>query len=473
MEAEAEFVKLEDYKKTKIVDDISQKGFSFVSEDILKEAKITESEVSGFLDDLEGENGLYAIDDKSYGLVRNEYKIRKDDKDETRRVYFIYDRDRFVPRRIISLVDFLYCVFEYEDEDINRYFRGQKAHYDLLPSLFREDGKYVEKEMELNAKVYNDRPEDFADCHSTFEKLVRLKHYVHASRLIDISSSPLVALYFACTGSSPDKEVGVVSEVYCRKEDEKFSVSSDTVVMLTAMTNTKLNLKESEKKKPLCLPCKDTVALKGNFDLVCPNVNGEKSSCYYNCWPKDVTEKTNKEIWEEKKNCLKEDSWANKYIGELSHQCKKEGMSIYWDDVCFNELNQCILVKPPLNNDRIVRQQGSFIMCGMNPKNIYEPPESLYEFFRYPEDGKNKDWKAKFYYILPEDRRFILEELKLFGMDDYYFFPELEKEIEVVKASVKKKELSDEEKKKEEERLKEKERWKKDKTVALKELLED
>ncbi len=109
----------------------------------------------------------------------------------------------------------------------------------------------------------------------------------------------------------------------------------------------------------------------------------------------------------------------------------------------------------------------------MNPKNIYEPPESLYEFFRYPEDGKNKDWKAKFYYILPEGRRFILEELKLFGMDDYYFFPELEKEIEVVKASVKKKELSDEEKKKEEERLNEKERWKGEKTAALKELLKN
>ena len=54
MEAKEEFVKLEDYKKTKIVDDISQKGFSFVSEDILKEANIRESEVSGFLEDLEG-----------------------------------------------------------------------------------------------------------------------------------------------------------------------------------------------------------------------------------------------------------------------------------------------------------------------------------------------------------------------------------------------------------------------------------
>lgn len=89
-------------------------------------------------------------------------------------------------------------------------------------------------------------------------------------------------------------------------------------------------------------------------------------------------------------------------------------------------------------------------MCGMNPEDIYKPPESLYEFFRYPElpqvnkpgcednpaGAVSSTKKAKFYYILAEDREFILEELKVFGMDDYYFFPELEKEIDVVKASV-------------------------------------
>ncbi len=353
-------------------------------------------------------------------------------------VKFIYDEKHFEPKRIVSVVDYLYHVFKYEDGEVSRYFRGQKAHYDLLPSLFRDKGKYVEKEMELNATVYNNRPEDFADCRSTFEKLVRLKHYVHASRLIDISSSPLVALYFACTSSTDNDEgVGVVSEVYCKKENEKFSVSSDTVVMLTAMTNTKLELSGNS-----FVPC------QANSDTIIPKANG-CCSCFDECRRK-IKKRCSllkKLVVFRKKKPLA--PWALKYIGELCHQCKKEGMDIYWDDVCFNELNQCILVKPPLNNDRIVRQQGSFIMCGMNPEDIRKPPESLYEFFRYPEDGKNKDWKARFYYILPEDRRFILEELKQFGMDDYYFFPELEKEIDVVKASVKKKELTDGEKKKE------------------------
>ena len=436
----------------KIKRDIREKGFSYVDEEILKKIE----KIENFVDELNKDPNVA-------GKV-----IYKDEKIGSYE-HFIYDEKHFEPVRVISVVDYLYHVLRYEDEYVNRYFRGQKAHYDLLPSLFREDGKYVEKEMELNAKVYNDRPEDFADCHSTFEKLVRLKHFVHASRLMDITSSPLVALYFACTGSSLDKEVGVVSEVYCRKEDEKFSVSSDTVVMLTAMTNTKLELSGNS-----FIPCKE------NSNTIIPKANGS-GSCFWKC-----RKKTKKRVFLRKiigvgKKRL--EPWARKYIGELSHQCKKEGMTIYWDDVCFNELNQCILVKPPLNNDRIVRQQGSFIMCGMNPENIRKPPKSLYNFFRYPdltqgnksvEVGTAQSPKvATFYYILPKDREFILEELKVFGMDDYYFFPELEKEIEVVKASVKKKELSDEEKEKEEERLNKKERWKGEKTEKLKELLKN
>ena len=114
-------------------------------------------------------------------------------------------------------------------------------------------------------------------------------------------------------------------------------------------------------------------------------------------------------------------------------------MTIYWDDLCYNELNQCILVRPPLNNDRITRQQGCFIMCGMNPENIYEPPEDLYRFFTHP----RKDKKATFYYILPEDKSLILRKLKIIGIDEYYIFPELERGTKVLSNSMKKSKSDD------------------------------
>ncbi len=412
------------------------------------------------------EKVIQIIKSGSYELGEYECSVCKADEDnlnqnqrhrhkQHKTVFFIYDEERYVrPKwieRVSDLVDF---TLYYRYKKLNRYFRGQKAQYDLMPSLFRHQ-EWVEREMELNARVYSERPQDFADCSSTFEKLVRLKHYVQPSRLIDLSANPLVALFFACSISSYEEkeDVGVIYEAYCENENEKFACASDTVLMLTAMTNTPLRRGRSEKWEKLTLPCKGNYKIVGkNCENICPKI--DKKSCYHNCWPKAkedggaVAVGNKKYKWSEmKERQLKENRWAYRYIGELSHQCKKEGMTIYWDDLCYNELNQCVLVRPPLNNDRIVRQQGCFIMCGMNPDNIYEPPEDLYRFFRHPRKGK----KATFYYILPEDRELILKKLKLLGIDEYYIYPEMEREIEVLKNSVLKKTNKKEEDEAEEE----------------------
>ena len=388
--------------------DIEQKGFFYFDKNILGGIKKSD-EKGTFIEKLN--------DSESIRIKGMDYCVRKEQYSK-QDIYFIYDSDNFEPVSVKSVHDFLKEVYEYESETINRYFRGERASYQLIPSLFREK-EWVENEMELNARVYNDRPGDFADCHSTFDKLVKLKHFVHPSRLLDISTNPLVALFFACGTRKEDRNsVGVVLEAYSRKDEEKFSVSSDTVVMLTAMTNTKLkkrkiditknkgtDKKEIDEDGKLLLTCKNETQAGIGYENICPKKNNK--SCYYKCWPNKNEENAKKTTERPKLNdVLVKDSWAQKYIGELCHQCKKEGMSIYWDDVCFNELNQCILIHPPLNNDRIVRQHGCFIMCGMNPGNIYEPPESLYKFFRYPNDeasGGTKRKKAKFYYILPGD----------------------------------------------------------------------
>ena len=211
--------------------EIDKKGFSFVSKEIIVE-RVVKSDANSFLNTLRRQTYKKSPEKPTYEINGHEYRIEQVEREKKGVAYFIYDESKVVPISVSSVNDFLKSVYEYNDNGVNRYFRGQKAHYDLKPSLFRE-GKFVEKEMELNARVYNDRPGDFADCNSTFEKLVKLKHFVHPSRLIDLSSSPLVALFFACFDSNDEgkDDVGVVVEAYCTKKNEKYSVSSDTVVM--------------------------------------------------------------------------------------------------------------------------------------------------------------------------------------------------------------------------------------------------
>lgn len=394
--------------KKKMKNDINQKGFYLVDRKILN---INKDETDEFLKrlnkDLEGEY-------EKKELVEDNASAD---------FFFVYDKKRCKPVEVTGVAGFLREVFGNKSDTLNRYFRGQKACNNLYPSLFRGNGERVKREVEYNARVYNDRPKDFADCNSTFDKLVRLKHYKQPSRLLDLTASPLVALFFAChdfkkEGKDDPSNTGVVLEVYCKKEDEKISVSSDTVALLTAMTNTKIK-NDGVSKIPCCDPGKN------GEDPLCiiPKKNKDKS-CYDKCWPRKETDKDRDE--ELKKNLS--ERWACDYLGELGHQCMKEnGMPVKWGDICYSELNQSILVKPPLNNDRIVRQQGCFIMCGMNPKNIYKPPKDLYDFFRRTDNGV-----ANFYYVLPKNKVDILKELKVLGMDEYYFFPELEREIKVV-----------------------------------------
>lgn len=394
----------------KIEEDIAEKGFFFVDDVILSSYIEQDKNISVFADALNG--GRINIDGVTYQIRKESYL---DESGKVKRVWFIYDDKKCTLLKITSLIDFLKEAMK-EEEGHNKYFRGQKAHYDLIPSLFRNK-EWVRKEMELNAMVYNDRPNDFLDCHSTFDKLVRLKHYDQPSRLFDVSSNPLVALFFACYSNKEEADsVGVVVEAFCDKNKEKISVSSDTVTLLTAMTNTKLTIREKDDPEVSCHKM-------GVHNL---HLRAAASDC---CIKECIKYGKNWDVKKDKRKTKLKQAWEKEYIGELEHQCKKEGrLAIYWDDLCFNELDQCVLVEPPLNTDRIVRQSGAFIVCGMNLGDIYKPPKSLFNFF------KKNDGSRTVYYILPGTKQDMMSDLKKLGINEYFIFPELEKEINVVKS---------------------------------------
>ncbi|MFV1594850.1 FRG domain-containing protein [Phaeobacter sp. JH20_36] len=270
---------------------------------------------------------------------------------------------------IESLSDFFDAVKKELSEHSGRqvFFRGHsKTDYKLEPSVFRTKN-WRESEHLMLRQMLAENPKDFEGDNSTFDKLVRAQHYGLPTRLLDISTNPFVALYFACcSNNSHDGKVLVISS---SKQRHKY-FDSDTVSLLSNLAF----LKRSEKDELLSY-AKSNVPERA--------IQSERVKLYEKCPSLDKLLQTIRA----EKNFFR--SQADPF-----------------------DLAYVVSVTPRKTHERIKAQEGQFLLFGMNESDQGTHLENL----------KITEIDISEFY-----KNILLSELAQFGVSEKTLFPEIEK----------------------------------------------
>jgi len=128
------------------------------------------------------------------------------------------------------------------------FYRGHssRSKYRLEPSILRKDerGNFIYRDAEdrMYRELLVSNSIDFHGDVYTLDRLVRMQHYSLPTRLLDISSNPLIALYFACR-SNPSDDGEVI--VFSLDGSQIKYFDSDTASCIANLTRLPQDSKES------------------------------------------------------------------------------------------------------------------------------------------------------------------------------------------------------------------------------------
>lgn len=166
--------------------------------------------------------------------------------------------------------------------DIQYFFRGHsKESFESNPSIFRDDN--IKHEHQMYYEAIRKIPSEFTEDMSTFDKLVKMQHYELPTRLLDITTNPLVALYFACK-EHEDTDGAVL--VFSMSDDQIKYFDSDSVCVLSNLTKRSVDFSFTKDKKYLVYDIQqDKPNFKGKYlnaeatkEVFCvmPKLNNER-----------------------------------------------------------------------------------------------------------------------------------------------------------------------------------------------------
>jgi FRG domain len=255
-------------------------------------------------------------------------------------------------------------------------YRGHSdAEYDLEPCIYREKG-WIQNEDILFKELIARCPSDFSLGDSTFQILVKMQHFALPTRLLDLTSNPLIALYFATAHTDKDqlKQDGEVIVFKIPKRDLKY-YDSDTVSVISNLSR---------------LPAEFTLPID--------------------------------------KDLANDDFNSDNQVNSLLHEIRRE--KPYFQPLIKREhLESVVCVKPKLDNARILKQDGAFFLFGVT-ENKNSPAKIPSNYIASLENEL---------IITNSSKNHIREQLKILGITRGSIYPDIENVAEFIKEEFKEK----------------------------------
>ncbi len=270
--------------------------------------------------------------------------------------------------------------YEGQDADTQRFFfRGQaNIGWDIVPGVFRE--KFLSKESELIHEAYLRDPSEFGKLNTDFEKLAKLQHYGLPTRLLDVTSNPLVALYFSCQEHQEEKS----------KEDNTL-VYTDGVVLFQRTYSKGYNDLEIAVISYLAnRGTENGLTLSGLLD-----------------------ELEDKQIYSKK----------------AAQECRDRN---YRSLIELLQHNYFVLSN--MNNERLIRQSGLFLLVGKY-NIIYQENNVGQSLVQVAASSAKEDFRDIVFRIPHDNKKKILKELDFYNINESSLFPELEHQMTYIKCS--------------------------------------